>query len=490
MQARRPYLQQEARIAPLASLPLFHQLEGKKLVLIGNGQAVKWKAELLAATGAHVFWYQGCAFEQAEVAHVPAELGENTYIHSRVWCQQDLQHACFVVADAQDEAEALALQAAARAHNVPLNIIDKPAYCDFQFGSIVNRSPLVIGISTNGVAPALGQLIRGQMETLLPHGISAWLEAARTWRPWLKAHEPQFARRRQFWGRFAAFALQHALRAPSLADRDALVAQAHDALVSPLSGRVALVGAGAGDPELLTIKALRALQNADVILYDDLVSAEILDYARREAERISVGKKGHGASCRQEDINKLMVQLAAQGKYVVRLKGGDPSIFGRAGEELAACAKAHIPVQIIPGISAAQAAAADLGISLTDRDCAQRLQFVTGHAQTGGVSELDWPALASAHTSTAVYMPRRTLRDFVAKALEAGLAANTPAVAVRNASRADVQQIFAPIAELAHALEREETDTHAPLLVLIGAVVANAKGYAVATEPPALKYAA
>ena len=180
------------------------------------------------------------------------------------------------------------------------------------------------------------------------------------------------------------------------------------------NGSVTLVGAGPGDPELLTLRAVRALQSADVILFDDLVSRDVLDFARREARKLLVGKTGFGPSCKQEDINALMVSLAQQGKRVVRLKGGDPLIFGRAGEELDACEAAGIAVEIVPGISAAQGAAARMGLSLTDRKHSRRLQYITGHAQSGKLpNDIDWRALADPATTTAIYMPVRTLEALV-----------------------------------------------------------------------------
>jgi uroporphyrin-III C-methyltransferase len=194
-------------------------------------------------------------------------------------------------------------------------------------------------------------------------------------------------------------------------------------------GAVTLVGAGPGDPELLTLKAVKALQSADIILYDDLVSAGVLDFARQEAKRLLVGKKGYGPQVKQAEINGLIVSLALQGKHVVRLKGGDPGIFGRAGEEIAACRAAGVPVSIVPGISAAQGAAASLGVSLTHRDHARRLQFVTGHSREGALpADLDWRAMADPAASTVIYMARATLPGFREQALAAGLDPATPAV--------------------------------------------------------------
>lgn len=232
-------------------------------------------------------------------------------------------------------------------------------------------------------------------------------------------------------------------------------------------GAVTLVGAGPGDPELLTLKAVKALQSADIILYDDLVSAGVLDFARQEAKRLLVGKKGYGPSVKQADINALIVSLASQGKHVVRLKGGDPGIFGRAGEEIEACRAAGIPVSVVPGISAAQGAAASLGVSLTHRDHARRLQFVTGHSREAALpDDLDWGAMADPAASTVIYMARATLPGFRDKALAAGLDPATPAVAVLAATRPDEQRLPATIATLPEKLAEIPADR--PVLVLLG----------------------
>jgi uroporphyrin-III C-methyltransferase/precorrin-2 dehydrogenase/sirohydrochlorin ferrochelatase len=239
------------------------------------------------------------------------------------------------------------------------------------------------------------------------------------------------------------------------------------------SGSVTMVGAGPGDPELLTLRAVRALQSADVILFDDLVSREVMDFARREARKMLVGKTGFGPSCTQEDINGLMVSLAKQGKRVVRLKGGDPLIFGRAAEEIAACDAANIAVDVVPGITSVQGAAARLGIALTDRKKARRLQYVTGHAKNGGVpSDLDWKSLADPSTTTAVFMPTRTLAALAERAIVEGLDANTPAMAISRATRPDQAVVSAPISELSERLA--QAGLPGPVLVMIGKTVTPA----------------
>ena len=244
-----------------------------------------------------------------------------------------------------------------------------------------------------------------------------------------------------------------------------------------------LVGAGPGDPELLTLRAVRALQSADVILFDNLVSPGVLDFARREAKKMLVGKTGHGPSCRQDDINTLMVRLAHSGKHVVRLKGGDPMIFGRAGEEIAACRAAAIPVEVVPGITAAQGAAARLGVSLTHRDAARRIQYVTGHDRRGDLPDMNWSSLADADVTTVVYMPARTLEKLAGKAIAAGLDPATPAVAVARATRPDEEIIAGTIADLAARVAARTP--RGPILVMIGRALAQGGARAVDGSPQA-----
>src|SRR5581483_6519596 len=361
---RSPTEARPARMGALARLPVFLSLEGKRAVLAGGGPAAAWKAELLSASGAHVDVY---AIDAGEVLQ---QLADNpprgaVIIHRRTWSAESFKDAAIAVGAFESDDKAAEFAAAARAAGVPVNVIDKPAFCDFSFGAIVNRSPLVIGISTDGAAPVFAQVIRAKLEALLPKGFADWAAAAARWRDAVKLTGLSFAARRKFWQLFTAHAVANPERTPAQADFDRFIAEVKGLGASVESGSVTLVGAGPGDPELLTLRAVRALQSADVILFDDLVSREVMDFARREAREMLVGKTGFGPSCTQEDINDLMVSLAKQGKRVVRLKGGDPLIFGRAAEEIAACAAANIAVDVVPGITSVQGTAARLGIALT-----------------------------------------------------------------------------------------------------------------------------
>ncbi len=467
--SRAPESRFPARIAPLATLPLFHKLGGRKVVLAGDSDGALWKAELLAAAGAdlQVFAPQRPEIFAALAENPPA--GSVTVI-PRGWEPEDLAGARFAVADVVTDAEAERFVAAARAAGAVVNVVDKPPYCDVQFGALVNRSPLVVAISTDGAAPVFGQAVRAKIESVLPTGLKGWAEAARDWRPFVQARGLAFAARRAFWERFTRTALEAPERAPTDADRDALLATLDRIEAEPAAGRVTLVGAGPGDPELLTLKAVRALQSADIILYDDLVSEGVLELARREARRMLVGKTGHGPSCKQSDINDLLVKLALQGRHVVRLKSGDPLVFGRATEEIEACEKAGIPVAIVPGVTSAQGAAAELGISLTERSKARRVQFLTGHGADGRLPpDIAWEAIADPAATTILYMPGRTLAEFRDRALAAGLDPATPAVAVKSATRPSSTHVSGTITNLPELLS--SLPTQGPVLVMIGRVL-------------------
>ncbi len=456
-----------ARIAPLANLPLFHRIAGRKAVVAGSSDGALWKAELLAAAGADVLVLAsdapGAEKFDALASQPP---GGSVTVLARSWLAADLTEAALAVGAPADREEGLRFVAAARAAGAPVNVIDQTDLCDVQFPTIVNRSPVVLAISTDGAAPMLGQSIRARIESVLPLGLSAWAKAAHRWRPLLKQKIHSFEERRRFWERFVERAWDDPEHTPNDADRDRLFESADP---QQRLGRVTLVGAGPGDPELLTLKAVRALQSATVILYDDLVGPGVLELARREARRVAVGKAGRGPSCRQDDINAQMVSLALAGDHVVRLKGGDPLVFGRATEEIDACNAAGIAVTIVPGISAAQGAAAALGFSLTERKQARRIQFVTGHGTDGKLpADIDWPAIADRAVTTIVYMPRATLALFAQSAIAAGLDPDTPAVAVASATLATQAHVGGTIADIAGLAET--LPEGAPVTVIIGKV--------------------
>ena len=440
--------QNKTRIAPLAVLPVFFDLNGKRVIVIGGSEPATWKIELLAAAGAHVQVLAPVAEwcdELIALAETGAAAGTISLVDCH-WAPSDLSGAALAVADIADDAEALAFTEAARDASVPYNIIDRPEFCQFQFGSIVNRSPVVVGISTAGAAPILGQAVRRRIETLLPETLSAWAKLAADIRSAVMEKLRVGPERRAFWERLVDGAFGG--REPTAMDAEIDIIRA-----APPVGRVTLVGAGPGNADLLTIRAVRALQAADVILFDDLVSGEVLELARREAKRLLVGKRAARESCRQEDINAMMLSLAQQGKNVVRLKSGDPMIFGRAGEEIAMLESHGIAVSVVPGITAAFALASRLGISLTHRDHAQSVRFVTGHSRHGVLPQsLDWPALADSATTSIYYMSRRTLPEIVERLIAEGMSPTAPAIIAGDLGRPGEQIWHGTIGEAVEAV--------------------------------------
>lgn len=455
-----------ARMGRLSVLPVFFGLEGQRALVVGGSEAAAWKAELLLAAGARVDFFAGelsaglsDLLAHPALAHAGAD-----------WRGADHGHYRLAVADIETEDEAAAFAAAMRAAGVPANVIDKPAHCAFQFGSIVNRSPVVVGISTDGAAPILGQAIRRRIETLLPKALADWAGLAARLRARVTETLLPGGPRRAFWEHFVdrAFASP---AGPGDAEERRLGEHIRETALIAEKGSVTLVGAGPGDPELLTLKAMRALQSADVILFDDLVSPELLEMARREAKRTLVGKRGGRESCRQEDINAMMLAYARAGKRVVRLKAGDPSVFGRSGEEIEFLERAGIPVSVVPGITAASALAAGLNTALTHRDCAQSVRFVTGHSKKGDLPDtLDWRALADPAATTVFYMGGRMAGAIAARLAAAGLSPETPVVMAANVSRSGERHWFGTLQTLEEGARC--IGTADPVLIGVGPVFA------------------
>lgn len=451
------------RIAPLAVLPVFLRLEGKRALVVGHNAAAAWKAELLAATGATTSLacvsYAPLAPELAALV----DAGRITVLGA--YEPGQLRGMAIAVFDAETDEQAAKFRDEALAAGVPHNVIDRPDFCSFQFGGIVNRSPVVIGISTSGAAPILGQAVRRRIEFALPPTLAGWATLAMKMRRSVLDRLQPGAERRRFWERFSDLALAPTSPADAGDLAEQLIDKARHEDSGQTVGRVTLVGAGPGDPDLLTVKAVRALQAADVILFDDLVSDGVLELARREARRMLVGKRGGRASCSQDDINAMALKLARQGKNVVRLKSGDPMVFGRAGEEIQALRAEGIAVEVIPGITAASALASSLGASLTHRDHAHSVRFVTGHGRDGDMPDLDWRGLADPETTLAVYMGGRSAPEFARRLLAQGRADATPVVLAQSVSRPEQSVRHTTLASLA---TETSSRSDGPVLVGIG----------------------
>lgn len=448
----------------LETLPVFFQLTGKRVLVIGGSEGAAWKADLAAATGAKVEIYSPSPCLRLQ--ELAAER-DNVSLINRPPNAEDFRNVVLAFAATFDDEEADHARRLADEAGVLLNLADRPQMSDFIMGAIVNRSPLVIGVSTGGASPVFAQAVRGRIETLVPASFIAWARAAQSWRPQVLNSGLDFIGRREFWRRFTRLAFKDIHRAPRDEDRQSLLEQTITAGASVAKGRVTLVGAGPGDPELITLKGMRALAGADVVLFDDLVPAAILDFARREAARINVGKRGYAPSVRQEEITSMLISLAQEGKHVVRLKGGDPMIFGRANEEISALRDAGIDIDVVPGVTAACAGAAALGLSLTSREVARRLQFITAHSKDGEFPEdFQWSALADPRATTAVYMGKRTLPALSQRLLKEGMQHDTPAFLIERASTDEERIIKGTIADLPSLIADEELT--GPVLLLIG----------------------
>lgn len=466
-----PVRTRPARMAPLAKLPVFFDIAGRSVLVAGSGEAAAWKVELLLAAGAKVTLVS--ERPHAEMRHLAASYAERAILHERKWCEYDLDGVALAVMATERDEEAAIFAAACRCRKVPVNIIDRPDFCDFQFGAVVNRSPAIVAIGTDGAAPVLAQAIRRRIEALLPVELGGWTALAKGFRERLARMLPDRLDRRRFWEWFADACFSRPVPADvePLAAMAAAIGREKDGVGNCGRGEVILVGAGPGDAGLMTLAGMRALQMADVVIYDRLVTEEVLELCRREARRVLVGKKGHGAACRQEEIDSLIVAEAMAGNIVVRLKGGDPAVFGRTGEEIAACRSHGIPVRIVPGITGASAAAAAFGIPLTHRDHGRRLQFISGHDRNGALPEdIDIDALADRKATTCIYMPMHTLPQLSRRLLARGMSAATPALLARSVGWPE--QTFRVTTLGALVSEGCASDVSGPGMVIIGTIVA------------------
>jgi uroporphyrin-III C-methyltransferase/precorrin-2 dehydrogenase/sirohydrochlorin ferrochelatase len=382
--------------------------------------------------------------------------------------EEELERYALVIAASSDDAVNRAVAAAARARRIPVNVVDQPALCSFILPSIIERAPLVVAVSSGGASPVLARLLRARLESLIPAGYGRLAALAGAFRDRVKARFRP-AERRRFWER----ALQGPIAELVFSGRDAeareaLQAALEDTRLAFRGGEVSLIGAGPGDPDLLTFRALRLMQQADVVVYDRLVSQPVLDLVRLEAERIYAGKERARHALPQEDINHLLVRLAREGRRVVRLKGGDPFIFGRGGEEIDTLAAEGIPFQVVPGITAASGCASYAGIPLTHRDCAQSVVFVTGHMQNGSM-DLNWKALAQPRQTVVFYMGLLGL-DLLCRELVAhGMPATMPAALVEQGTTPRQRVLSGTLATLPGIVQR--SDVRAPTLIIIGEVV-------------------
>lgn len=453
----------------MKTFPAFHALEGRKVIVAGGGEAASRKARLAAAAGARiVFAARSFAPTLADEWRGRAELIKGP-VRAAAFAGASL---AFVAEDGSGEAARIAVLA--RAAGLPVNVVDRPDLSDFLTPSIIDRGDVVVAISTGGSAPALGRRLRERIEAILPARLSALAAFARAFRSVVSAQiEP--AERRRFWDRFFDGPIaSRILAGEDVRAREAMIDAVNRPPTEKNVGVVHIVGAGPGDPDLLTLKALRILQSADVIFYDRLVGDAVLALARRDALRIYVGKAKAGPSTSQSEIEQRLVDHARRGKIVVRLKGGDPFIFGRGGEELGAVRAAGVPVFVTPGITAAIGCAAAANMPLTHRDHAQAVTFVTGHAKEDGEPDLDWRALAALGHTLVIYMGVAKADAVAARLIENGRSAATP-VAIIERGTTEAQKIMkGRLAELGAIIR--DGDVEGPAILVIGEVAALADG--------------
>lgn len=424
-------------------------MDGAHVVVFGDGEEAVRKIRLLEKTPVDIR-----QFTDASVAGA----------------RDALEGAAFsIVAVAEDDLADAAI-AMVREAGVPLNAVDRPEHCDFTVPSILDRGDLVAAIGSGGAAPVLAKSVRTKLEALLPAGLGELAAAAKSFRPAVKSRLENATDRRKFWERVLTGPTAEAALGTDAAGIRAELEDALEAFVSgaTAAGIVHIVGAGPGDPELLTLKAFRLIQEADVVFHDRLVSDEIMDLVRRDADRVPVGKSKGDHSVPQPQIHELIIAAAREGKSVVRLKGGDPFIFGRGGEELEALQAAGVKAQVVPGISSALGCAASAGLPLTHRDHAQALTFVTGHAKAGGVPDLDWASLARPAQTVVVFMGVGTSAAIAEKLIGAGRAPSTPVAVIENGTRPNEIRVFGSLAELPALIER--AGIKGPALLVIGEV--------------------
>lgn len=444
---------------PLPYFPLFLDVTGRLAVVVGDGTIALAKAGLLARCGAAVRLV------------TPDTGGADGYERTgHPFRAADLDGAALVVVASGGDALIGRVRSAAAERRIPVNVVDRPRASDFVVPAILDRAPVLVAIGTGGVAPALARILRQRLETAIPAGFGRLAAFAGRLRARVKDRLATPLARQRYWDGVLDGPVADLAMAGREGEAVAAAEAALDAAACerPAIGTVTLVGAGPGDPELLTVAAVRAIQKADVILYDHLVGDGILDLARREAEHVCVGKRSGCHSMPQEEISRLMARHARAGRGVVRLKGGDPMLFGRAGEELDHLRAAGIPTRVIPGVTAALGCAASAGVSLTRRGVSRAVHFVTAHRRAGDEGAIDWRRFADPDGTLAVYMGRDQLASIAAALIAAGLPPGTPALVVENGTRPDERRHATNLAGLSMAAGAVGAG---PALLLVGRAV-------------------
>jgi uroporphyrin-III C-methyltransferase/precorrin-2 dehydrogenase/sirohydrochlorin ferrochelatase len=446
--------------------PLFLKVADRPCLVVGGGKVAARKIQLLQRAGAHVTVVSPRSCDEV-LAY--ADAGSVLYIH-RDFQDEDLDGMVLVIAATSNKAVNSHIAELADRQRIPVNVVDSPELCSFIVPSMVDRSPVQVAVSTGGSSPVLARLLRARLESFIPAAYGRLARLVDDYRQSVKARFSNPAQRRYFWETVLQGRVAELLFAGQEEKARAALQRAIDDAGSNFetTGEVYLVGAGPGDPDLITFRALRLMQQADVVVYDRLVSQPILDMVRRDAEMIYAGKARDQHTLSQESINQLLVRLAKEGKRVLRLKGGDPFIFGRGGEEIETLAEQGIPFQVVPGITAASGCASYAGIPLTHRDYAQSCSFVTGHLKDGSV-DLDWERLARPFQTIVFYMGLHSIPVLSRELIAHGLPADTPVALVQQGTTQD-QKVY--IESLASLPELAASGVlKPPTIIIVGQVV-------------------
>jgi len=442
-------------------LPIFLNIKHQRCLVVGGGEVALRKASVLLDAGAKV------KVVAPELAEGFAGLPGIEYTAAR-FEPQHLDGAMLAIAATGDAGVNRQVSELAKARSIPVNVVDAPELCSFIMPAILDRSPLMVAFSSGGASPVLTRMLRGKLETMIPQNYSRLAGFAERFRDKVKKHVPNPAKRRIFWENVFDGIVAEKVLTGDEASAEKMLHQMLADEDNIQRGEVYLVGAGPGDPDLLTFRALRLMQKADVVVYDNLVAKPIVEMTRRDAQRIYVGKKRAEHTMQQEEINELLVRLAKEGKRVLRLKGGDPFIFGRGGEEIETLAAQGIPFQVVPGITAASGVASYAGIPLTHRDYAQACMFVTGHLKDGTMN-LDWEQLARPRQTVVVYMGLHGLETLCSKLIEHGLPGTTPIAIVQQGTTRHQRVVTGTLADLPR--NPVVAELHAPTLIIVGGVV-------------------
>ncbi|MEZ5524075.1 MAG: siroheme synthase CysG [Pseudomonadales bacterium] len=447
-------------------LPIFYDLKGQRCLVVGGGDVALRKADLLVRAGAllRVVSPELCD----ELDELIRQSG-GEYICS-IYSPDYLSDVALVIAATDDPAVNVSVSEHAKQQGLPINVVDHPDLSSFIFPAVIDRSPVVVAVSSGGQSPVLARLLRGKLESMIPASYGRLARLVGSFREQVKERFGTINERRGFW----EFVLQGPVAEMVFAGKED---KAEELLESALAaadgeqsgvGEVYLVGGGPGDPDLLTFKALRLMQQADVVVYDRLVSPQVMDLCRRDADRVYVGKARKNHALPQEEINHLLVKLAKEGKRVLRLKGGDPFIFGRGGEEIDQLMAQDIPFQVVPGITSASGCAAYAGIPLTHRDYAQSVRFVTGHLKDDSC-DLPWHELVHDHQTLVIYMGLISLVQICERLIEHGMAADMPIAVIEKGTQPDQRVISGTLESIAERVAQAEVNP--PALIIVGKVV-------------------